>query len=515
MGLKLLKDSVMNKLLSALLTSALLFSALTAFPGNARAVEVKASGVMEIMGETTHNIRPGNTFQDAADNGSRQKHFAAVQKLVLALDFTVSERLSAHYAAQVGAFTWGGPTGDVYNMGSGNREESAGGALGSRAANIVTREAYLDWTLPDAAIKIRMGQQWFALPGYAFPNAVLGQRGTGIAVSAPIAEAVRVNAFWLRAYSDSRRGLSTATRNLDDNLDLFSLTASYRGDGFQAAPWLMAGKLGGDVINVNNPFNTVYVTSGLLPVTGYNVYGHAADGGAILRGAAPSNSTLLFTGLALQVTAFDPLRLALDALWSAADNSHRSTGRSGWYVGASAEYKTAYGVPTFKAWFASGDNGNPVDGSERPLSVRSGFTPGASVLFNTFAYGIADTCNRGEVGGSWGVSAQWNELSLFPHLFHSLRATYARGTNSPAMARYAAKLHSPLDPPKYLTTRDSAVEIDLDTTWSIYKNLAAMLELSYVFQDFDGKVWKNLSRDGNGTPFSNAWRAGLTFTYEF
>ena len=47
-------------------------------------------------------------------------------------------------------------------------------------------------------------------------------------------------------------------------------------------------------------------------------------------------------------------------------------------------------------------------------------------------------------------------------------------------------------PALYMTRRDHAVELDLDTTISIYANLAAMLELSYVFQDFDGEVWRNL-----------------------
>lgn len=502
----------MNKLLSFLLAFALVFPVTAGSAGTARAVEVKASGSMDLLLETSHNLHTGNLFQDSADNGSPQKHSAVLQRFILGLDFLISENLRARYAAQAGAFTWGGPAGGtLYSVGAGNGAESTGGALGSRAANVVTREAYLDWRLPDAKTSIRLGQQWFSLPGFAFPNVVLDQRGTGIVASLTLTDTARLTGFWLRAYSDSRRGGDT-TPNFDDTLDLFSLSTAFHGEGFRFSPWLMAGRLGGDVIHYHQPFNNIYVSGGLLPVTGFTVYGRDENGGLTKLGAASSNSTLLFGGFALEMTCFAPLRVALDASWSASENRHRSTERSGWYAGASAEYTTAFGVPTLKAWYASGDNGNPADGSERPLSVRSGFTPGAPLLFNAFAYGIYDTSNRGEAGGTWGLSAQWNMISFFSDMFHSLRATYVRGTNSPAMAAHAGRL----GPSKYLTRRDSAVEIDFDTTCSISKNLAAMLEVGYVFQNFDGKVWRGLpGGSGDTAAFSNAWRAGLTITYRF
>ncbi|MBS5049969.1 MAG: outer membrane homotrimeric porin [Desulfovibrionaceae bacterium] len=493
--------------------SLLLAAALSAGAApSAHAVEVKASGVMEILFESAHNIASANRFQDYDDNGSHQKHFSAVQKLKLSLDFVLSESLSARYTAQAGAFTWGGPTSPSYSIGAGNASEASGGALGSRAANIVTKEAYLDWMIPGTDARVRMGQQFLMLPGFAFPNPVLGNWGTGVAVSAPATDSLRLNAFWLRAYSDFRRGTVDNAAPGNDNLDLVSLAANYRIDGFQATPWLMAGRLGDAVTNFNQPYNSIYVKNGLLPVTGYEQFGRAADGHVVSLGLAPSDSTLWFGGLSLELTRFAPLRLALDAYYSASINAHRSTERSGWFVGGSAEYETPWGVPAFKAWYASGDNGDLTDGSERALGVRGGFTPGAPVLFNSFAYGLSETSNRGEAAGTWGASLQWNAASFVPRVFHSLRATYVQGTNNPNMARYAVNS----GPALYMTRRDHAVELDLDTTISIYANLAAMLELSYVFQDFDGEVWRNLpGTTGAGASFSDAWRAGLTFTYTF
>lgn len=483
-----------------------------ACPHPVRAVELRASGAMEILFESAHNLTSSNRFQDYDDNGSPQKHFSAVQKLKLSLDFTMSEHLSARYTAQVGTFTWGGPTGPAYTMGAGNSSETGGGALGGRAANIVTKEAYLTWMVPGTGIQVRMGQQFLMLPGFAFPSPVLGSWGTGAALSAPITDSLRLTGFWLRAYSDFRRGALSSGAPFNDNLDVFSLMVPYRRDGFQATPWLIAGALGDDVMDINQPYNRVYVKDGLLPVTGYERFGRHADGAVVSLGSAPSNTTVWFGGLSLELTRFDPLRLALDAYYSASANAHRSTERSGWFVGASAEYKTPWGLPTLKAWYAPGDDNNPANGSERALSLRGGFTPGAPLLFNSFAYGISENGNHGEAAGTWGASVQWNAASLLPHVFHSLRATYVHGTNSPDMARYAAKS----GPVLYMTTKDSAVELDLDTTVSLYDNLAAMLELSYVFQDFDGSVWRGLpGTTGNRARFSDAWRAGLSFTYTF
>ena len=51
------------------------------------------------------------------------------------------------------------------------------------------------------------------------------------------------------------------------------------------------------------------------------------------------------------------------------------------------------------------------------------------------------------------------------------------------------------------------------TTYSIYKNLVAVLELSYLFQDISSNVWRNA--DGEGRNFSDAWRAALNFRYKF
>ena len=139
----------MKKLVTLLLAAGLVFSA----ANSASAVEVKTSGTMDFAFDWTQNI--GTNFQDYDDAGINQKHFGAVQRFRLGLEFVMSENLSATYQAQVGTFTWGGPA-------TGNNSEGNGGVLGSRSANIVTKFAYLDWVVPGTDLKVRMGMQpWF------------------------------------------------------------------------------------------------------------------------------------------------------------------------------------------------------------------------------------------------------------------------------------------------------------------------------------------------------------------
>ena len=74
--------------------------------------------------------------------------------------------------------------------------------------------------------------------------------------------------------------------------------------------------------------------------------------------------------------------------------------------------------------------------------------------------------------GSWGISAQWNDISFVENLSHALSVTYVQGTNNK---------HHKINPDKgYLTTKDSLVEIDFNTTrtWPPCSNLATSSKIS-------------------------------------
>ena len=463
----------MKKLVTLLLAAGLVFSA----ANSASAVEVKTSGTMDFAFDWTQNMDDRSFFQDIDDGGSEQKHFGAVQRFRLGLEFVMSENLSATYQAQVGTFTWGGPT--SANALGGNNSEGTGGVLGSRSANIVTRLAYLDWMVPNTSVKVRMGQQSVALPSFTFGSPVLDDTATGVVVAAPLTDNFGLTGLWLRADSGFRRG--NVSKAVNDTTDLFGLIGDVKGDGFQVQPWVTVGLVGQD-----------------SPKFG-------------VKEGLPGNATAWWAGISGELTMFDPFRLTADFMYNNVDVDHSKAADSdGWYAALGAEYKTAYGTPALKGWYASGDDKNArrTDKGGSVMEISGGFN--ATSTFYDGAFGVGKHMGFTSPNGSWGISAQWNDISFVENLSHALSVTYVQGTNNK---------HNKLDVNDgYLTTKDSLVEIDFNTTYNIYQNLATVLEIGYIIEDFDGK---NLARNEYGQnttekfKFSNAWRASLNFQYKF
>lgn len=455
----------MKKLVTLLLAAGLVFSA----ANSASAVEVKTSGTMDFAFDWTQNMDDGSFFQDIDDGGTEQKHFGAVQRFRLGLEFVMSENLSATYQAQVGTFTWGGPA-------TGNSSEGNGGVLGSRSANIVTRLAYLDWMVPNTSVKVRMGQQSVALPSFTFGSPVLDDTATGVVVAAPLTDNFGLTGMWLRADSDFRRG-TFDTKVVNDTTDIFGLIGDVKGDGFQVQPWVSVGLIG-----KNSP----------------------------KFGEGVGNATVWWAGLSGELTMFDPFRLTADFIYNRVDVDHSKNDDSdGWYAALGAEYKTAYGTPALKGWYASGDDKDHAlhnDKGGRVMEISGGFN--ATSTFYDGAFGLGKHMGFASPNGSWGISAQWNDISFVENLSHALSVTYVQGTNN-------KDNHLSVND-GYLTTKDSLVEIDFNTTYNIYQNLATVLEIGYIIEDFDGKNLARVQGDPDGkVKFSNAWRASLNFQYKF
>ena len=507
----------MKKLATLLLAAGLVFSAFQP----ASAVELKPYGMFELLFE--HGGNMARALQSSADvkhNTGKDfhgKHFGVIQRLTVGTRFVMDENLSATYEAILGFNTWGGPA-----TGAAAAQQN-GGVLGSRSANIVTKFAYLDWMVPGTDLKVRMGMQPWFWPSYATGTINPGDGdnfGSGILVNTPINDNVGVTAGWMRATSGFRRGAKaeTFTTHTDDNLDMFVLTLPVKGEGFRLTPWATFAAIGKDQSGWAKSTSwkhfapLTYAAAAGLKATGHDALATDLENETVTIGQARGNSTAWWGGLGGELTMFDPFRFAFDAAYSAIDTDYRATDRAGWLLGLSAEYKTAYGVPTLKFWYTSGDDSNVKNGSERPL-MTGAFKNGSSVFFGSqnLAGNMASDCGA-TYTGTWGLSAQWNKASFIEGLFHNVRVTYIQGTNSKKMAQYVA----PANLGQYLTTKDSVIDVSFDSVYSIYKNLAAMLELSYAFENMDGKLWGEAMGVSDGKArFSDAWRINMKFMYTF
>ena len=494
----------MKKLATLLLAAGLVFSAFQP----ASAVEVKPYGTFELLfehgGNITHAMQSSADVEHNTGEQYHEKHFPPIQRMTLGTRFIIDENLSATYEAVLGFHTWGGPA-----VGT---APNAGGVLGTRSANIATKLAFLDWVVPGTEVKVRMGMQNLADNGYAVgSNTLLKDFGTGVLVNAPINHNVSVTAGWARATSDFRRGNVVTDEHTDDNLDVFLLKLPVQGEGFRLTPWINAALIGKDQTGWSDSLSWKNYTPLYGAATeGLKLTGH--PGITITQnnvGEWRGNSTAWAGGLGGELTMFDPFRFAFDANYSTVDADYSALDRSGWMLALSTEYKTAWGVPTLKFWYTSGDDGNVKNGSERPIQIGS-FRAGTSILTDDSALAGNMVWSGGfSKSGTWGLSAQWNKASFIEGLFHNLRVTYLQGTNSSKMAQYVEKK----DLGKYLTTKDSVVEVSLDNVYSIYRNLAAMLEVAYLFENMDDNLWK--AADGTKARFSNAWRVDLKFMYTF
>ncbi len=516
----------MKKLVTLLLAAGLVFSA----ANSASAVEVKASGTMNFAFDWGQSVDKATAFRDADDAANNtgdtlnQKHFDAVQRMRLTLDFVMSENLSATYQAQVGIFTWGGPAegyaGGSYTALGGNSNEGLGGALGTRSANIVTRLAYLDWIIPSTSVKVRMGQQAVALPSFTFGSPVLDSTATGVVVASPITDNFGLTGMWLRANSGFRRGsgLLTDDSAINDNFDLVGLIADVKGDGFKVQPWVTVGFIGKESgFTGRNRFSNYGLTLGEENTQGYKdtlKFLNALTGTTLFDPKA-GNATAVWAGISGELTMFDPFRLTADFIYNNAETEHsKAEDTNGWYAALGAEYKTAYGTPALKGWYASGDDDMRKKDEEggRVWEIDGGFD--ATTTFYDGCFPITRHMGFTSPEGSWGIQAAWNDISFIENLSHALSVTYVQGTNNK---------HNQLNPATgYLTTKDSFVELDFTTVYNIYQNLAAALELGYIFEDFDGKnAYNNLSNEarakvtGDKLKYSNAWRASLAFQYKF
>ena len=517
----------MTKRLAVLfLAAAMLLGAAT----GAGAIDFKVEGewLVGFGGGQTNLI---NKVRDA--DGKRKYSsddaFTAMQRVRLQLDATVFENLSGTVFFQIGDTTWG--------------KDDEGGALGADRTNtIALHAAYLDWTVPSTDLKFRMGLQTVALPNVAGGSAVLDTQVAGVTAAWQFSENVGLTALWARPFNDNySRGNYDLSNwndrdnraNYLDNMDLFGLLLPLKFDGFEATPWVMYGMRGENSTRFN-AYNENDLGDGspVFTLSPYP-YGERAEDIRVGR-SSKGYGSMFWAGLPFAVTAWDPLNIEFDINYGYVESMGRyalekngqphgrgSTERQGWLAKALVEYKMDWGTPGIFGWYASGDDGNPKNGSERLPSIcpYGNFTSfiGDGNLGWASSGGYYD--RNTSYAGTWGIGARITEMSFMEDLKHSFTVAYWGGTNSTSMVKYMATAYSwdngSLEGP-YMTTRDGLLEFNLINSWQIYENLEMNLELGYVVNLMDNSTWKK-SNSGRETSFEkqDIWKAQLVFAYTF
>lgn len=413
--------------------------------------------------------------------------FKARQRLRTQVDIIASENLKGVVFLEMGDTGWG------------SAEE--GGALGTDGKVVEVRYSYVDWVIPGTDAQMRVGLQPFSLPNFVAGDPILGSDdadGAGITLNYQFNDMAGLSLFWLRAENDNTDGAFRA----GNAMDFVGLSLPFTGQGWQFNPWAMYGNLGRNSLrNVGEGGENLI--AGLLP------YGE--DGESAV--SQDTYSPAWWAGFGGEYTGFDPMRFALDFAYGKADWGRAADGRDltreGWLVSALAEYKLDMMTPGLVLWYGSGDDGNHMDGSERMPTLSPGW--GATTFGWDGSYGIADGAAIGNSPvGTWGVVARLAEISFLENLSHTVAVGFYTGTNDTEMVK-SGVVTGIEGGNVYLTTKDHAWEVNLDTQYQIYENLTLAAELGYVRLDLDGGTWGSL-KDGVD---KDAYKVGLNLNYAF
>ena len=416
------------------------------------------------------------SFQSASTGFQGQDLQRNMQRFRLGLTITASENLSGYTQFQVGTTDFG--TSAKHGK-----------------TDVQSRQYYIDWQVPAAPVKVRMGRQALGLPADAFGgNNFLGAGWgprDGVVVTAKAADWLGVTALWARAAENTNNATTIGGSNNKDvdtgnSLDVFGLAANLKFDGFTVSPWA-AYALMGEGLDDHNGYNN-------SDIAGANDF--------------DDSKTYAF-GATATVTAFDPFKLVVSASYANREYDASSLDdRKGWSAEAKASYKLGFGTPVVAAWYASGDDADDA--------FRNGWMPGINSYSSpTGTFFDASTSldagvDRYTTLGTWGVQLGIEDMSFLSGLTHAATVTWIQGTNNAeAVMAYG---DGDAAGAAYMSTGDSVVELALTTDYKIYKNLTACLELAYLINEFDNSSDMKAAR---GEFDEDDWRAGLTFTYKF
>ena len=502
----------MKKILTLMLAAGMLLGA----AGGAKAIDFKASGEW-LVG---FGLGDGSLIKDM-DN-KKYHHddtFNAGQRVRLQLDAVASESLSGTVFFEIGDQMWG------------NAE--SGGALGADGKEVKVKNAYIDWMVPNTDLKLRMGLQAVAMPNVAGGSAIMDGDAAAVVASYQFNDNVGLTALWMRPLNDNYTGTNAygnGYNNYLDNMDLFALMLPLKFDGVELTPWAMYGMQG-----KNTRFNEggVDTADGALGVTlpGYL----PGMNGLALGNTGKAYGSMFWAGLPVAITAFDPLNIEFDVNYGYVEAMGRydvlkrgtdlvrgNSKREGWLVKALVEYKMDWGTPGIFGWYASGDDGNVKNGSERLPSIAGAGNFTSFMGDGNLAWGTGHNFydNNLTYAGTWGVGLQIADVSFVEDLKHTFRVAYWGGTNSPSMVKYMGsavawdETTAQQDGP-YLTTNDGLLEFNLVNSWQIYENLEANLELGYIVNMMDKDTWDKSYVSGRNWSKQDAWKAQLIFAYSF
>ena len=482
----------MKRIVTLILAAGLILGATSA----AQAVDFKVSGLMQ------HRVSFADRNFEKHNGDDKMR---ACSRLRTQIDVIASESLKGVMFFEIGHQNWG--------------KSADGASLGTDGKIVKVRYSYVDWVIPQTDAKVRMGLQNFSLPGFISNNPILGggsADGAGITISGQFTENVGASLFWLRAENDNfdDDGYLRENKFASDAMDFIGLTVPMTFDGVKVTPWAMYGIVGRDSMyngydSDKDEYKFLSQAQRMLPI---------GTTGDINAASLDRHGNAWWVGVASELTYFDPFRFALDAAYGSVDmGSYKTAGgknfdaqRAGWFASILGEYKMDYFTPGVLFWYASGDDSNQYNGSERMPTVEGSWAVSSYGFDDNFGRVSCDMLGLSN-DGTMGVYLQAKDISFMEDLTHIFRVGFVKGTNNTEMVRHGGATLTNGGNSLYLTTADKAWEVNFDTQYKIYKDLTLAVELGYINLDLEKGVWGKTVDNYK----DNIFRGAVTLQYTF
>ncbi len=475
-----------------LITLAIAVAFILGTVGMVKAAELTISGGdFRVHGNYVKNPYFQDDFED--------DKFNLYQRFRTTFNFVANENLKAVAQLQFGGegtdSRWGDP--------------SDRGLPGGAVRDVHFRQLYLDFMIPNTDARVKAGHQWWALPN-TLGSHIFDWRAPALSISTPINDMVGVTLAYARTADEFNRAFDLRKgdfRTSQDEIDHFVAIVPVTMDGFSINPFFhyaRVGKYVGEYVD-SEDFLGLGVNTGILDTVGderaQNIY---------------------WFGVNATVDMFDPIVVHADFNYGYADNPRSGLrGTRGWVATLAGEYKMDMMTPMLFGLYESGESRSSGDADSKGKIMPqlagdltwSSFSTGGSQFGGTSWYAGDNLISGWSTGavGRWGVGLKLQDISFMDRLSHQFLVAYYQGTNKWDERNYGL-----------FTTKDRAWEVNFDTTYQIYENLAAILELGYLSYSLKsgtiGEVGVNeetVELDRKDLADDAAWKAAFGFRYRF
>jgi hypothetical protein len=301
-------------------------------------------------------------------------------------------------------------------------------------------------------------------------------------VSTPINDMVSVAAGWIRSYDldDGTHEAADPTTGVPytekDEVDTLALLVPVNADGFSVTPYFLYTLIG------QNTIDNLVIT----------------DQVGVNGSPWTDDATMWHAGFSGQLDMFDPIVVLMDAAYGslALETAGNDIDVKGWFFDLAVDYKMDIMTPELFFYYTSGAGDDSDEISVFP-AINADMTF-SSFLMDGSALGECGQYNSDPAGlPMWALGLKLKDINFIEDLSHTFTIYYAQGT-SDKDGWYG----------NTFAEDDSLIEVNFDTKYQIYDELAAYLELGYINIDWDDtKI--------HATDAEDLYKAALGIRYDF